>query len=400
MRIGMLADVYKPHVSGITNYISLNKSYLEALGHRVFVITFGDEDYHDDEKDIIRSQGLSILDTGYYLSLRYSRQTHQVLRTLDVAHVHHPFVSGSLAIRYFRSRGIPIVFTNHTRYDLYSQAYLPGMPYTFSTAALQAYLPSFCRSCDVVVAPSPGMEKVLRKLGVDTPIDVVPNGVDLNPFLSDVEPISRSYIGFKSDDIVLVYTGRLGPEKNIPFLLRCFAGAAQAYDNIRLLVVGDGPERDNLEDRVKHMGIDERVFFTGMVPYEQMPRYLAVGDFFATASVTEVHPLSMIEAMASSLPVLGIQSPGIGDTIVDGDTGYLVDREDLSSFTAKLIRLAVDQENRKRMGERARCVAQNYAIERTTQLMLDRYQTAIRHAAQRKMSLRTRFIRWLDDFRK
>ena len=179
-----------------------------------------------------------------------------------------------------------------------------------------------------------------------------------------------------------------------------FAGAAQAYDNIRLLVVGDGPERDNLEDRVKHMGIDERVFFTGMVPYEQMPRYLAVGDFFATASVTEVHPLSMIEAMASSLPVLGIQSPGIGDTIVDGDTGYLVDREDLSSFTAKLIRLAVDQENRKRMGERARCVAQNYAIERTTQLMLDRYQTAIRHAAQRKMSLRTRFIRWLDDFRK
>jgi glycosyltransferase involved in cell wall biosynthesis len=322
------------------------------------------------------------------------------LRTLDVAHVHHPFVSGSLAVRFFRSRGIPVVFTNHTRYDLYSQAYLPGMPDVFSTAALQTYLPSFCRSCDVVVAPSPGMEEVLRKLGVDTPIDVVPNGVDLKPFLKDVEPISRSFIGFKPDDIILIYTGRLGPEKNIPFLLRCFAGASQAYDNIRLLIVGDGPERDNLEDRVKHMGINDRVFFTGMVPYDEMPRYLAVGDFFVTASVTEVHPLSMIEAMASGLPVLGIQSPGIGDTIVDGEAGYLVDREDLSSFTAKMVRLAVDQESRKQMGERARLLAQNYAIERTTQLMLDRYLVAIERAAQRRKSLRSRFVQWMEDFRK
>ena len=74
MRIGMMVDVYKPHVSGITNYITLNKKYLEAAGHQVFVFTFGDEDYLDDEPNIIRSPGLPLLHTDYYLSLTYSSQ--------------------------------------------------------------------------------------------------------------------------------------------------------------------------------------------------------------------------------------------------------------------------------------------------------------------------------------
>ena len=73
MRIGMMVDVYKPHVSGITTYVSINKAYLEKHGHQVFVFTFGDLDYEDDESNIIRSQGLPILDTGYYLSLKYSK---------------------------------------------------------------------------------------------------------------------------------------------------------------------------------------------------------------------------------------------------------------------------------------------------------------------------------------
>ena len=85
MRIGMFTDVYKPHVSGITNYISLNKKHLEKLGHEVFVFTFGDEDYQDDEPNVLRSPGMPLLETGYYLSLHYSREARQVMRTLDIA---------------------------------------------------------------------------------------------------------------------------------------------------------------------------------------------------------------------------------------------------------------------------------------------------------------------------
>jgi glycosyltransferase involved in cell wall biosynthesis len=144
MRIGMMADVYKPHVSGITNYIALNKKHLEDMGHQVYVFTFGDEDYPDDEPNVIRSTGLPIMDTGYYISLRYGHQARRLLRTMDVVHVNHPFLSGSLALRYCKPRSIPIIYTNHTRYDLYAQAYLPVLPDIVGETSLKAYLPAFC----------------------------------------------------------------------------------------------------------------------------------------------------------------------------------------------------------------------------------------------------------------
>ena len=102
MRIGMMADVYLPHISGITNYISLNKKFLEKKGHEVFVFTFSDMDYTDHETNIIRSPGLPLLDTGYYISLSYTPQAKKLLNTMQVVHVHHPFLSGSLALRYCR----------------------------------------------------------------------------------------------------------------------------------------------------------------------------------------------------------------------------------------------------------------------------------------------------------
>ena len=347
MRIGMMADIYKPHISGVTNYISLSKARLEQLGHEVFVFTFTGKEpnYQDDEVNVIRSPGITLFDTGYSFNLRYNRRSRKLLQTMDIVHVHHPFISGSLALLYCRQRRIPIVFTNHTRYDLYTQAYTTGVVEIISETAIEAYMPNFCRSIDLVVAPSAGMRDVLIKMGVDAQIEVLPNGVNLEPFINNTEIKNRQEFGFNQEDVLLIYVGRLGPEKNLQFLLRAFAGAAQAYDHIGLLLVGDGPEKDNLQDRVQYMQLKEKVKFTGLVPYEHLPSYLAMVDGFVTASVTEVHPLSVIEAMASGLPVLGINSPGVGDTVIDGETGYLASEEDLAVFTAKLIRLITKHEH-------------------------------------------------------
>lgn len=399
MRIGMLADVYKPHVSGITNYISLNKRYLELAGHQVYVFTFGDETYPDDEPNVIRSEGLPLRDTGYYLSLRYSPQARVLLGTMDLVHIQHPFLSGSLALRYCRPRGIPMIFTNHTRYDLYAQTYLPAFAEVIGYTALETYLPAFCRACDLVIAPSAGIRDVLKKLGVESPIEIIPNGVDLRVFAAAFEPLDRAQFGFQEEDVVLIYTGRLGPEKNLPFLLRSFAGTAQAYDNVALLLVGDGSERDNLQDRVVHMRLANRVHFAGMVPYHELPRYLAAADAFVTASVTEVHPLSVIEAMAAGLPVLGIDSPGVGDLIDDGVNGLLVAEEDLAAFTAKMVRLVTSHEHRRRMGAQARLASQAYAIERTTQMMIECYEKVLQSAAGRQLGFRVRLSRLMDRWR-
>jgi 1,2-diacylglycerol 3-alpha-glucosyltransferase len=401
MRIGMMADLYKPHISGVTNYISLSKARLEELGHEVYVFTFAGKDpnYHEDEENVIRSPGITLFDTGYSFNLRYNRKSRKLLQTMDIVHVHHPFISGSLALFYCRQREIPIIFTNHTRYDLYTQAYTTGVVEVISETAIETYIPNFCRSIDLVIAPSAGMREVLIKMGVDVRIEVLPNGVHLEPFINNTEKIYRQEFGFSKDDILLIYVGRLGPEKNLQFLLRAFAGAAQAYDHIGLLLVGDGPEKDNLQDRVKYMQLKDKVKFTGLIPYVQLPSYLAMVDGFVTASVTEVHPLSVIEAMASGLPVLGINSPGVGDTIIDGETGYLAKEEDLAVFTAKLVRLVTEHEQRIKMGRNAQQAADKYSIVHTTQKLLEYYEQVIETRKNRKHGFRDQVNRLLNQWK-
>src|SRR6266542_1982374 len=302
MKIGMMVDSYKPYVSGITNYIDSNKRYLELAGHEVFVFTFGDLEYKDSEPRVIYSRGVPLSDSGFYLSTRYSTSAKKLLQSMDIIHVHHPFLSGRLALRYCRPRQIPIVFTNHTRYALYAQSYLPMMPEEMSQGLLQAYLPSFCEAVDLVIAPSAGMEKVLRQLNVEVPITVAPNGVDLKIF-HEAKPFPRTELGYKTDDILLVYAGRLAPEKNLPFLLRSFAGVAQTLPNVHLLLIGSGIQQfeDEIRNLVSELGLTQHVRFTGRVAYDQLPAYLAMCNIFVTASITEVHPLSVIEAMGTGL---------------------------------------------------------------------------------------------------
>jgi 1,2-diacylglycerol 3-alpha-glucosyltransferase len=389
MRIGMLLDMYKPYVSGVTNYVSLHKRVLEALGHKVFIFTFGGGNYDDEELYVVRSPGLpfNVQATGLQVSYRYSRQAQQKLRTMDILHAHHPFVSGPLALRYGEPRGIPIVFTNHTRYDLYAQHYLPSfIPDGFANTLLQTYLPGFCHRCDLVVAPSPGIAQVMRDLGVSNDIKVIPNGVDLSPFQSAGPGRARSEVGLPDGAVVLMYLGRLGPEKNITFLMRAFSGVASACPEAVLALVGGGPEADNLRDQAERAGLADRVKLLGAVDYTLVPEYLKLADVFVTASVSEGHPLSLIEAMASGLPAAGLESPGVGDTIVDGVNGVL-SPPDLAVFTAKLVRLVMDADLRKRLADGARLSAQQYDINRTATILLDEYVRLVAHGARRRPGL-------------
>jgi glycosyltransferase involved in cell wall biosynthesis len=385
MRIGMMTDVYKPHVSGITHYISLNKQYLEKAGHEVFIFTFGDIDFPDEETNVIRSPGLPLVDTGYFLNFRYSRNAKALLQTMDVVQVNHPFLSGRLALRYCRPLNIPVVFTNHTRYDLYAQAYIPLLPEEISASFLQSYMAPFCTAVDLVVSPSPGMADVLRKLGVTSPIEVVPNGVELEHFQQRFEDF-RIEFGYKPDDILLIYSGRLGPEKNVEFLLRAFAGVAETLEAVHLLIIGGGPEEEGLKKLAAEIGIKDRVRFLGMVAYERIPQYLAMCDVFVTASVTEVHPLSVIEAMATGLPALGIHSVGVGDTIEDDRTGFLASQNQ-AAYAAKLTRLCLDRSLRRKMGLAARKASEKYAIQHAIQIMLTHYERLVFAALPRRRSL-------------
>jgi 1,2-diacylglycerol 3-alpha-glucosyltransferase len=400
MKIGMMADTYKPHISGITNYIELNKGALENAGHEVHVFTFGDLDYQDGETGVIRSPGIPLADTGFYLSLRYSKEAKELLQSMDVVHVHHPFLSGRLALHYCRPKQIPIIFTNHSRYDLLAQVYLPAMPEEISYGLLQTYMPDFCKAVDLVISPSAGMKKVLRTLGVKSHIQVVPNGIDLDRF-HKAKPLPRAEFGFSNNDILLLYVGRIAPEKNLDLLLHSFAAVSQAIPNVYLLVIGRGQPQyeDNVKDLTRELDLKKRVHFTGLIPYDQLPFYFSMCDVFVNPSVIETFGMSTVEAMGAGLPVMGIQSIGASDIIEDGITGFL-STNSIAAFTAKLTRLCLDRDLRAQMGRSAREASSIYAIERTTNIMLKHYKQLMQGGRPKKPQWEEHLREILENFLK
>lgn len=374
MRIGLFADMYLPHISGVTNHIALYKRHFETRGHEVLVLTFGDTGYQDAEPGVIRSHGLPWGRTGWRYATGFSAQARRLAETLDIAHVHHPFESGRLVAPIARRCDIPLVFTNHTRYDLYSDAYARFLPQAARYGYLRRSLHDFTQRCELVVAPSASIAEWLREFARFPDAEVIPNGVDTRAFAQPSARVTREELGFSADDVVFCYAGRLGPEKGTLHLAEEFARACEQAPHARLLVIGDGPARLSAQAALESAGIAGRVRFVGMVPYKRVPDYEAAADAFVTASVSEVHPLVVLEAMAAGLPVAAIASPGISDTVDDGKNGLLASQSAHPTLAECIGRLAADRALRTRLSTGARDAAEAYSLENTADRLLRRYE--------------------------
>lgn len=377
MRIGFFADMYVPHISGVTNHIALYKAHFEHLGHEVFVLTFGDADYADAEPNVVRSSGLPWGSTGWRVSAGYSRDARDVIATLDVAHVHHPFQSGRLAAPLARKANIPLVFTNHARYDLYSDAYAAFVPRAARYAYVRRALLTLAHQCDLVVAPSTSIATWLVEFTGFGEACVIPNGIDVWAFAHPSDPIPRAELGFAEDDFVFCHAGRLSAEKRFEQLAEEFTAAARQSPTARLLVIGDGPDRTAAKRMLDAAGVADRVRCVGMVPYAQVPCYETAADAFVTASVSEVHPLVVMEAMSAGLPVVAISSPGIVDTVEDDVSGLLAADASPGGLATLMARLGGDAALRARLSAGARTAAQAYTLERTADVLLGAYEELV-----------------------
>ena len=250
------------------------------------------------------------------------------------------------------------------------------IPDPLSRTFLQGYLPGFCRSVDLVIAPSQGLLGVMRELGVDAPIEVVPNGVELEPFQRPT-PVPRSTLGLGPDDLALIYVGRLGLEKNVAFLLADVRRRSQRRSGTPAWSSSAAARKwRTCEAWPRISGWPAPSTSPARFPIQRVPGLLAACDAFVTASVSEVHPLSVIEAMAAGLPVVGIEGPGVGDTVHDGVDGFL-STYDSASFSAKLTRLVLDDGLRRRMAEAAARTAQAYDIDRTSAAVEGHYRSLL-----------------------
>jgi len=386
MRIGFFADMYLPHVSGITNHMRLYKRYFEQQGHEVFLITFGSTRYDDDEPNVVRSPAIPVGNTGWGYGPAFNKATQELLPTLDIIHAHHPFQSGSYLMYYRRNKGFsaPLVFTNHTRYDLYADTYAHAIPYTQRHKWNAGYLNYFTSRCDLVVAPSAGIVDWLAEYVQCENVQVIPNGIDLTAFQgvkgnsTDTLAAAAKDIGISDGDIVLCYVGRVSHEKNIAYLLSEFASLTKACTQLdkrlKLLVVGDGAEANYVRDFAVRHQLESQILLTGAVDYKQIPHYVALCDAFITGSVSEVHPLVVIEALAAGLPVIAVESPGISDTVVHGKSGLLASSPEPHALMSEAEKIVNDATFRAQLSNGAQRHSECFSLENTAGQLLKSYE--------------------------
>jgi len=196
------------------------------------------------------------------------------------------------------------------------------------------------------------LKEFAEKNSINAKIELIPNGVDLNQFKpSNQESDLRSTLGLKQEDMVVVTHGRL-VEKNGPIdLIKAFNILKEKNSNLKLLLVGDGLQRQKIEDLILEYGLKNNVIMAGEIPSENVHRYLEISDISIRPSLTEGLGNSFLEAMAMGLPVIGTLVGGIPDFLKDNETGIACKPGDAQDIADKIELLAQDKELRQRIAE-------------------------------------------------
>jgi len=290
---------------------------------------------------------------------------------LDIIHVHSPFLMGSLGARAARRFKLPLIFTFHTLYEQYVH-YVPFAEKT-SKQVVQLIARDFCNRCNMVVAPSQLVVNYLRRIGVEAPVITIPTGIDLNEFTDlDRNWLADNY-GVESDEIILLFVGRLGKEKNVAFLIKSLLHIQSQYPRVRLVLVGKGPQEIYLRQLCRKLSIEDRVIFTGVLPRQKIVHCYASADIFVFPSVTDTQGLVIGEAQATGLPVVAIRAFGPAEMVSHGEDGFLTDPS-LHSFTDAVIQLLKDKLLCDRMSRQALKNASRISSSYCAEQMLEVYQ--------------------------
>lgn len=341
MRIAMMTNNYKPFVGGVPISIERLADSLRDLGHSVYVFAPDYKSPVDDDEYTFRFPTMKHKIAGAIpipnLIYGYVKNAISTL-DIDLIHVHHPVMIGNVATRIGKEFHIPVVFTYHTRYEQYLH-YLTPFGYLQNKAnqgnllgesildfaqrqVIQRYLNRFLEKCDMVFAPTESIQNYLKPFHIDTPISIAPTGLPPACFENHIEAtaIRKKYLQKKQ--YLFCTVSRLAKEKNLSFLLRGVSAVKkQLGDVFNVLILGDGPEKENLIALSQTLKIEENVFFIGEVSNHKISAYHQACDLFLFSSKSETQGIVLLEAMAAYLPVFAIRATGVSDVVVNGENG-------------------------------------------------------------------------------
>jgi glycosyltransferase involved in cell wall biosynthesis len=378
MRVTLVTETYAPQVNGVSRTLGQLVRVLTEAGDAVQVIhpDYGAPKAGADDH-LVRA-----VNPPFYPELFLPIPPFGPMRRAidafrpDLIHIATEATLGLSALRHAHRRSIPTVSSFHTNFDQYTTHYGFG----WAKGLIWRYLRWFHNRTLQTYVPSPTTADALRARGFERLV-LWPRGVDGGLFRPDRpgRTTVRAALGFAPDDVVIGHVSRIATEKNVGYLADALELVEAARPRVKLLIVGDGPARPDLETR---LGAQAR--FVGYRSGDDLADHYAAADLFAFASQTETFGNVVLEAMASALPVVAVRAGGPGDTVRDGQTGLLIDPDSPpDQFAAALLRLIDDPALRRSMAASAR----SYALTQTWDaIMMDlrsRYQDIIGTASSR-----------------
>ncbi len=381
----MISDVAAPRVNGVSTSIRTFRDALAELGVEVRLVA----PRYDGGRDLWRGDG-EIRVPGRAIPLdpedrwMNRRLLDQAVGELgigcDLVHVQTPFRAHDAGRRWARRRGLPLVETHHTDFELYGEHYLPWLPAQGLRALGRVVLRRRFADVDAVVVPSSAVRAQVERLGVRAHVERVPTGIVMPESGAGAGIAFRKSLELAADQPVLVHVGRLAHEKNIGFLLEVHARVVQQRPPAVLVIAGEGPAAGWLRARVQSLGVAESVRFVGYLDRTTTLRdcYRA-GDAFIFASRTETQGLVLLEAMALGVPVVSTAVGGTRDVLAECPGAWVVD-EDAERFADRCIELlTAPPAVRQGLGEAGRAwVAANWSARATAERMLALYGDLVR----------------------
>jgi 1,2-diacylglycerol 3-alpha-glucosyltransferase len=380
MRIAIFTDTYLPTVDGVVNSIRNTRRALQRLGHEVLIIA--PEDRRNGnvlEEDTLYCRAREFRRyPGYRIALYPTKRELRFLEEygVDIIHSHGIAFMGLKGMWAARELGLPMVLTFHTMI-------LEAIPYYTNLRPrsdllkrlISLYLRGYLHRCGAVVAPT---ETILRELKSIAPrmrrTEVVPNGVDVGRFRPGLDGSSiRERHGLEDSEVVL-YVGRVAPEKDVGFLIEAFPRLLERRPDAKLLLVGTGPSLSRYQRYVEKRGLGDTVIFTGFVPDEDLPLYYAACDALATASTFETQGLVVLEAMACGKPVAAVNYRAFPEYVEDGVNGFLFEAGDVEGFCDAIMRAL---ESDRSVRRKARETAERFSLERCTGRLLELYEDMV-----------------------
>jgi len=354
---GLFNDGYVPIMDGVTITVKNYALWLNKLLGPTYVVTPYMPNYRDNEPfPVIRFLSMStIVRPPYRIGLPDLDLRLQYLlknRDFNIVHAHSPFAAGLLAKKVAKEKHIPIVATFHSKYR---EDLKRSIAFKSIVDDQMKRIIDFYYSVDHVWVPQESVAATLREYGYKGPYEVVENGIDMKPPV-DIEPLRKrgaEHLGIPLGTPVGLYVGQHILEKNLEFLVNSLPAIMAAKPKFRMVFVGKGYAKLQLQQLVHSLGIQKKVIFHDVVyDRELLESIYARADIFLFPSLYDNAPLVVREAAAFKTPAVLIRGATAAEVIHDGQNGYLSENRE-EAFAAKVVAALSDEATNAAVAEAA-----------------------------------------------